>query len=281
MSEMTICTVTTCGRPSDGWFVCKHHGEELVAMLDNVPWIMEQLDLAVTGQVRYGSPNGARSTEIPLPVNMRASDVQHYLVNEISTTVRMIAEDNSWDEPEGSVLNAARWLAHRVSAVRLHVAGGEMIDNLLDLAESATLVVDKPAQRQYLGNCEDEVKPESEGPVCTGAIYQQPGEAFAECDRCRSVYMADTIRERLLKSLDDRLCTAAEIARLSTFLGLKANREQVRNKVNVWAKRGRITRFGSLDDDDTDTVDEIAPTYKFGIVWRLLMQEDATREKVS
>lgn len=277
-TEATICTVTQCGKPSDGWFVCKSCGEEMAEALGNIAWLMEQLDLSVTGQVRYGTPNGGRSTEIPLPVNMFASDVQHYLVNEITTTVRMIAEDNSWEEPEGSVIEAAAWLAHRVSAVRLHAAGGDMVDNLLDLAEKATKAVDKPAQRQYLGNCEDEARLDADREmICTGAIYQQPGEAFAECDRCRASYLADAIRERLLKNLDDRLCTAAEIARLSTFLGLNANREQVRNKVNVWAKRNRIERAGSVTDEDKAS----APSYRFGIVWRLLVQEDSTRGKAS
>jgi hypothetical protein len=79
---------------------------------------------------------------------------------------------------------------------------------------------------------------------------------------------ARLLRDKLLAELDDRLCTAAEIARLSTYLGLQADRAKVRNRINVWAKRGRIV-------SETELTTE--PAYRFGIVWRLLVAHEADR----
>ena len=73
------------------------------------------------------------------------------------------------------------------------------------------------------------------------------------------------MRARLLGELDDRLCTAAEIAHLSTYLGLKADREQVRKRINQWNKRGLITEHPGVTDE---------VTFRFGEVYERLAADD-------
>ena len=62
-----------------------------------------------------------------------------------------------------------------------------------------------------------------------------------------------------------KLCTAAEIAHLSTYLGLDISREQVRKRINQWHRRNQITRKGGVLNE---------PTFRFGDALALLAKHD-------
>ena len=99
----------------------------------------------------------------------------------------------------------------------------------------------------------------------SGRLYVKAGSVWAMCDECETTHDAEEIRGRLLAELDDRLCTAAEIAKLSTYLGLKADREQVRKRINQWHTRGLIVEHPSLTDE---------VTFRFGEVYARLATDE-------
>lgn len=261
--ELTICEATGCDRPSDGWIICGSCGDDLVKMLSDMGWMLEELDNVISGQIRYVDQATAKSAETPMPFDPKASEVRSYLVNELTTAVRIIEEANQWESGASSERAAASWLAHRVSAVRLNVAGGDIIDGITRYWTAAEWIIDRPLQRQYLGDCVTDWQ----GNPCGGRIYGRATKPEARCDTCGGEYQAEALRARLLRELDDRICTASEIARLSTYLGLTQNREQVRKRINQWSARGQIQKH----------LTEGEMRHRFGEVHPMLMAEEQRR----
>lgn len=272
MSEYTICTVTGCNRPSDGWFVCTNCG--VVAgnkLLDFADWLIDDLQLVVTRQTRYTQGGGGgRSSSTPLIFNDRAADHAGGLATMLDTTARMVAEDNQWELTHHDAAGAARWLEHHVSAVRLHVDGGETVDSINAWHKAVLSVVDRPNPRQYLGDCGAKgVLPEYPHEVCPGQIYGRPNQPEARCDTCGTEYQADELRKKLLAELDDRLVPASEAARLVTYLGIPLDRNQVRKRINQWASRGRIQKH-EIEGENV---------FRFGEIYVLLLEDEGKRHR--
>jgi hypothetical protein len=163
------------------------------------------------------------------------------------------------DLPADTLEAMSRYLLWRVDGLALLDIGPEAVDEITAAVAACHRLIDRPADRQYLGQCK----------FCeSGRLYARSGSTWARCESCDTGIDAQELRDGLLAELDDRLCTAADIAKLSTYLGLKANREQVRNRINQWHKRKRISAEPAFSDD---------PVFRFGIVWRLLMSENEVK----
>lgn len=257
-----------CGKPTrDEAYFCDDCGHALSVALGEIPWLEEELDVTITRQkgVDYRTKGGTASSERPSPVVWSASEARGNLRAVLVSWVRFCADERVRNSsphqgvPEDTLPAISRWLLWRVDGLSLLDIGPEAVDEITDAVAQCHRLIDSPSQRQYLGPCkacEDD-----------GRLYARQGATWARCDRCDTPVNADDLRVQLLASLDDRLCTAAEIARLSTYLGLKANREQVRNRINQWHKRGRITSESMFDE----------AAFRFGIVWRLLAHEDEVK----
>jgi hypothetical protein len=275
MREATICQVMSCNRPSDGWYVCKLCADILAETLTDMAWMLDELDIVITQQTRYTTQSSGRSAESPLVFNIKAADTKANLVNELDTVARVIAGANGWQRTYTTPKGCAVWLEQKISAIRLHPAGGEMTNDISSWYGACLWVIDRPAQRQYLGDHADmgtvvEVELNTRGTSdeqCPGRIYGRAGKPEARCDTCGATFTAEKLRERLLHQLDDKLCSAAEIAHLSTYLGLDIGREQVRKRINQWHKREQIQRKGGTDVD---------PKFRFGDALGLLARHDST-----
>jgi hypothetical protein len=272
------CHTMMCDRPADGWIVCKTCADALVATLAEMPWMLEELDTVITQQTKYTDASG-KSAESPLVFNIKAADSKASLINELDTVARVIAGANRWKRTYTTAAGCAAWLERSISAIRLHPAGGQMVDDISSWYAACLWVIDRPAQRQYLGDHADvgsvievELRSYEVSPIaheqCPGRIYGRAGKPEARCDTCGATYAAESLRDRLLHQLDGKLCTAAEIAHLSTYLGLDIGREQVRKRINQWHSRSQIERKGGTD---------IEPTFRFGDALALLAKHDTTR----
>lgn len=260
MSEdVTICQVASCLRPSDGWFVCAACSTALEKALAEMPWLFDELELVVQRQVKYTrGGGGSKSAETPVMFNEAAANMRDELNNALTTGARLIAEANGWTIDR----DPAAWLRHRITAIRLHVAGAEIADEIFRFAAGARWVIDKPPVRQFLGYCS-----ENQGAHdCPGKIYGRSNKPEARCDTCGLEWEAEALRQHISNKLDGMLLTAAEIARLSTYISLPLDREQVRKRINQWAKRGRIeSHAGPLKDG--------APLFRYAEVLALLEQD--------
>jgi hypothetical protein len=258
-----------CGRPTrDAAYVCDTCADSLTKTLSEIPWLVEELQITTTRQkgVDYrrqgGGKGGKKPTEMPHPANMAASEVRGNLQAVLVSWALFCKDEGVRHQSPNNALPAnnlpaiSRWLLWRVDGLTLHEIGSDAVEEIADAVGACYRIIDLPADKQYLGDCD-----QCEG----GRLYAHPKGRWARCDQCNQATEADKVREALLGQLDDRLCTAAEIADLSTYLGLHANREQVRNRVNQWHKRGRIASEVAFAD---------SPVFRFGIVWRLLVHHD-------
>lgn len=138
----------------------------------------------------------------------------------------------------------------------------QILDEFLDLERRLKRAVDRPPERIYLGVC---TKTPDVGPACPGSVYAIEGELMGKCEECKAEYDVAASREGLESGLDSMLMTAADIARASTYLGLNADRDRVRKRINQWNKRGIIQAKGSDDNGD--------PRFSYGDVRARLYAE--------
>lgn len=244
--------------------MCETCSDSLARALGDVPWLAEELEVTVARQqgIDYrrlgGSSGGKKPIERPSPANMGAAEARaHLRALLVSWALFCDAErvrNSSPHEglPADELVALSRWLLWRVDGLALHEIGSEAVDELTSAVAHCHRLIDRPSDRQYLGTCD----------LCTGRLYARPGSAWAKCDECDAAVNAEDVRAKLLAELDDRLCTAAEIARLSTYLGLKADRETVRKRINQWSARGKLHEASSFSDE---------PTYRFGTVYEMLV----------
>lgn len=260
-----------CGRPTrDSAYFCDNCGHQLSVALGDVPWLDEELE---TSAARIKGANYAGTTtkgaETPSPVNWGAAEARAHLKAVLTSwalfcrdeRVRNASPDRGL--PADNLISLSRWLMWRIDGLSLLDIGPEAVDEITDAVTRCHRAVDRPADRQYLGACD----------MCDGGkLYARPKGTWARCDSCDAATEAQSIRDRLLRELDDRLCTAAEIAHLSTYLGLVADRETVRKRINQWAKRGKLAEHASFSDE---------PTYRFGAVYEMLARSEYVGEAAS
>ena len=258
-----------CGRPTrDAAFGCDECADDLARALGDVAWLEEELEVTITRQkgIDYrgvgGGKGGKKANERPSPVVWGASEARaHLKALLVSWALFCNAEEVRHSEssnalPEDNLTALSRWLIWRVDGLMLHEIAADAIDEITSAVADCRRLIDRPAERQYLGECD----------TCkSGKLYARREGQWAICEECDAHFLADEIRAGLLKRLDDRLCTAAEIAKLSTYLGLQAGREQVRKRINQWHARGLIVEHPSLADE---------VTFRFGEVYERLAADE-------
>jgi hypothetical protein len=267
MSDDTTCTVKDCNNPSDGWFVCKGCGESLTRILgDLYEWLLADIDLVVTGQTRYALQAG-KSAETPLMFNAKAAEICGSLTIALDQSAATVAEANGWNRDYSTPGECVRWLHRSISAIRLHPEGAFIVETITAWYDEAIWVVDRPAQRHYLGDCTADF----EGVPCeTGRVYGKSKKPEARCDVCGATYDAADRRASLLTQLDNRIVSAAEFAHLATYLGLPLDRAQVRKRVNQWHHRKQVERRNPKEDEAT-------PTFRFADLLALVYRDEQLR----
>lgn len=260
-----------CGLPlRDNAIGCDDCVAEMERILGDTPWLVEQLELAVTGQ---RSRTGAGRDGAGLPWNDVAAETLDALRNELVGTVRILVEDHGLDWPADDLGAISRWLLTHVRLLAYDDAWTDTLRNLRSIEGSTLRIVDNPPPTVFLGQCGALVWQGSGDTLrieeCPGSVYAREGVEVGYCRECEKPYDVDVRRDQLERRLDDQLVTASEIARLSTYLGIEQPRERVRNLVQTWHRRKRITAVGTRDG---------APTFRYGDVRGLLSLAYETRE---
>lgn len=243
-----------CGKPTrDDAFVCDDCLSHFHQALGEVPFLDEQLDISITRQSAKGGHGD--SGETGLPWDDAASKAKRALHSTLATWVRFCDEEGvrhqspSKTFPADNAKAMSRWLIWRIDGLGLHELGSDAADEITNAAaEARRIVFRKPAPKVYLGTCTAIVSAEE----CGHSVYAAKGGAEGHCTApdCRAAYDVAGSQERLEALLDSRLCTAAEIAHLSTYLGLHVSRDRVRKQINLWHKRERIRSKGVADNGD-------------------------------
>lgn len=252
--------------------------EELSRALGDCAWVNEELETTITRQRSTPITGSAPSAERGLPWHERGAEAQRNLHGLLVSWVRFCGEEGvrglpAW-EPTDRIPSLSRWLLHCVNGLTLHDIAPEAIDEITDaVADCQRIVFYKRRSRTYLGTCEKVVVDERDDVVtlnCPGEVYAEEGAAVGACDDCGQGVTVVIRRAELEKRLDDRLCTASEIARLATYLGLHVDRDKVRQRVHYWHRHKRVLSRG-VDDQD-------APLFRYGEIRSMLYTEFATRD---
>lgn len=123
----------------------------------------------------------------------------------------------------------------------------QLLDEMLHLEKRLKRMVDRNRDRMYLGVCTNVLTAAvilGGLDVCPGSVYALEGDPTGKCDECAKEYDVASSRAGLEAELDAMLMTAADIARSATYLGLNADRERVRKRINQWHTRGVIEAKG-------------------------------------
>lgn len=282
MTDQPLCPRPGCGRLiHDQAYVCGDCERHLAADLNRVATIAGEALVTIAKLGRIGA--GGRRTEPspPLPVNLTAAADHDAAVNTLTTWARHITEERGTPLPtvriapcthascasrrsgitagpmclgepaEHPTAIAATWLITQLQWLRHRPEADEAYDELADACRILIRVVDRAPDRIVVGQC-----------PCDAYLYAVRGAAQVMCGSCGTSYAVDETRDMLRQQLDAALFTAAEIATLATYLGLRAQRDAVRHKINVWATRGIVVSHAELGG---------APAYRFGEVIARLM----------
>jgi len=252
---MTDPTCPVCSRPiPDMAYLCSVEATKLRTELERVALVAGEAMTTIAKQARIGGGGRRTDPEVPLPVNLTAAADHDAAVNTLTTWARHVQEESGRPLPEveGHPLIAlAAWLVGQLDWLRHRPEAEEAFDEIGDACRVLVRVVDRAADRIIVGQC-----------GCGEYLYAVRGREHVTCSGCNTQYNVEAARDLLRESLDQRLCTAAEIALLAAYLGLAGKREQVRHKITVWADRGLVVRHSEIRGE---------PAYVFGEVVARLM----------
>lgn len=265
-----------CGAPTrDGAWICDDCQKRFTATLEDLGDLEDEIDTTITRQRASATTGGPRSSSMPLPWHEKAADAKRVLHGLLVQWVRFCVEEKvrgpEVEEPADRVASLAAWLVTRVHGLALLDIGPEAMDEITDAAaECHRLVFWKRRARLYLGPCRTPIEDDDAEPeVCPGEVYADEGEPVGYCDLCKQGATVVVRRAAMERDLDSYLATAAEIARLATYLGLDVPRDQVRKRVHYWHRHKRVTQRS------TDA--EGSPMFRYGEVRGMLYREFATR----
>jgi DNA-binding transcriptional LysR family regulator len=132
-----------CTRPVGDAKVCVRCRNGLERDLGDVDALTEQLEIVLCRQTAYAERNGPRSSERPLPVDLRASEAAWVLRNTLTTWCRVLA----WDGTASTNSDLSGWLLGKAEAIRHHSAAAECIDEIGSAVAMVRVVIDAPANR--------------------------------------------------------------------------------------------------------------------------------------
>ena len=272
-----------CGKPTrDNAILCDDCTEVLDRALGDVTWVSEELDVTMTRQRSAPIETGAPSATHPLPWHDKAAETLRELKNLLVLWVRLCDEEGVGsgpvELPADNLPAISRWLLHRVPGLARHDAAAEALDEITNaVAECERIIFWKRKSRIYLGTCGQRVADE-EGVTlmesCTGEVYAEEDAQIGTCDDCGQGVTVVIRKGELNQAIDDRLCTASELARLAVILGLDAPRDSVRKKIHYWHRHKRIAQRGTITEQQKGEPIEV-PTFRYGEVRVMLYREFA------
>lgn len=249
-----------CGRPLSGASICEGCAYALQVALGDISSHWRDLDTVKARQTRYGA-SGGRGGDKPLPVDARflgwdadGTRLQDAVKSTMSTWARVVLEEravfmgpthpaclhlscahlNRSHPPRDDVASVCRYLLGHCDWIKTQHWAPEMLDEMHDAAEQLRRMVDRPADREYIGRCDE----------CDENLYRRPQSPKAQCRHCGAEY-TDAVERRatVMDALNDRCLTAAEIELAFTDIG---KTPLTAARVRKWAQRDRIKVRGHV-----------------------------------
>jgi hypothetical protein len=255
MTTTAECPV--CGCPQEQGLLDNACTTRLERELGDVASIVAELDIAISKQARIGNASGpgglARERS---PINVGAMLVADDLQNTLTTWARDVLPNmgpyamGPYSLPNPSTFAARLLLAH-IDAIRRHPAVVELVDEITDAIAQARRVVDRPADRAYLGQCLVETPDEEGNPVtCYEEIWARPSASTVTCKVCGIEHPVRERRAWLLTKAEDYLFTVKDASEMLGEVGhITVTQASIRGYIHrgkIGYKSGKTIRLGDL-----------------------------------
>jgi hypothetical protein len=162
--------------------------------------------------------------------------------------------------PRDDVAAACRYLLGHADWIRTQHWAPEILDELQNTAEQLRRMVDRPADKLFVGYCTE----------CDQALHAKIGAQWVKCRACEKDYSVEASRDAMWVAAQDHHGTAAEISRAISWLGqvpLTADR------IYKWVERKRLVERGRLPYRG-----RLVPIYRIGDVAALVEASDAQKK---
>ena len=232
----------TCGKPTrDQRFVCDDCADEYARILGDATALDEMLEETLIGlrANRTDTESSGSADENPLPLNLKAVEVRHYLRAELVRAVRVCIDlgiqgsDTSQEWPEDTIAGMSRWLLWRYDALTLTDWMPDLVRNLIIVNLDAERCIDIPPEARYSGPCE-----------CGKDLYARPNAKAVQCRICGREYAIeqhmDELRAKVWTHLDGKNVTAREGAGYLSRFGLPTQQKTI----DKWNERGLVVVRG-------------------------------------
>ena len=253
MTTTAECPV--CGAPQAQGLLDDHCTTRLERDLGDVAAIVAELDITISKQAKIGNASGPGGlARERTPVNWGAAQVADDLQNTLTTWARDVdsytdAHLGRWASPSQA---AAACLLNHIDAIRRHPAVNELVDEVTDAIQQARRVVDRPADRIYLGQCFVE-NPDEDGEqvTCMAELYARPTAFEVQCRVCGTEHPVAERRAWLLKRAEDMLFTVQQAAQMVGEVGhIRVTEAAIRGYIHrkriAYRPGGKLIRLGDL-----------------------------------
>lgn len=231
-------TCPACQAQQDAGLLCSACCDVLERDLRSVPDLVAELDITLSKQARIGVAGAPGLARERTPINVGAMLVADDLANVLASwVIDVCGEDWPFGRRAGAASFARDLLSH-VPEIRRHPAVEELIDEVTDAIKQARRVIDRPADKVYLGQCLVET-PDDQGRqvTCLADVYARTTASQVKCGVCGITHEVTERRAWLLEQARDRLFTVKEAAQMMGDVGrIKVTEASIRGYVH----RGRI-----------------------------------------
>ena len=236
---MTDCR--NCRRETD-LFLCQLCTKELGALLGELPWLLDQLDITVIRMDKLSTGVIGRSSDNPSPINVGAMELSRTLRGQLGTIIRDVCESRGVQPPAKVWSNSrmAEWIGTHLGSVACDENAGQIYRELRNGTEGILAAINR-ISRMYCGPCTTVVghNPQGEDIECGHDLYADR-EAVGD-SRCVKCQRSFNPREQLLITIKrrDLLPESALLETLET-LGEKVSRVRLYD----WIRAGSLQPRG-------------------------------------
>jgi len=264
MSEPMTNTCPVCGARQDAGLLCAADTDKLEHALHAVPGLVTELATTASKMAKIGNPSGggglARERS---PISWGAVEAADNLGNVLTTWARDVAawvpSKRIWLDSRPACRVASAVLLGRIPEIRRHPAVAELVDEITDAVEQARRAIDRPQERQYLGQCMVKL-PDPDQPVvvyCYAELWARVDATETTCRTCGITHDVTERRAWLLLQAADMLTTVKEASRyIGDVGGIPVTEASIRGLIHrkkLGYRVGTTTfRLGDLLDVLTD-----------------------------
>jgi hypothetical protein len=242
---VTTALCPVCLAEQSQSLLCNACCNRLERDLGDVAAIVADLDVTLSKMARIGNSTGPGGlARERTPINVGALECATHLRDILTGWARDVSNE-SWRPTDaelmvhgGQTRSAGRSLLLHINEIRRHPAVSELLDEVSDAIAQARRVVDRPADRVFVGPCMAE-NPDDEGRqvTCLEDLYARPQASEVRCRVCSTEHPVLERRVWLLEQARDRLFTVREAAQMMGDVG---NIRVTESSIRGYIYRGRI-----------------------------------------